>query len=142
VVNGSPSAQNSLLIDRQHGLEAARLLRGLELGLLLQCNRGGLAGAGADRQGQDESRFVDGVEKEIEQAAKTTIPGTWKWSTTSFPYLRKRGRWWSACAPGNRTDDITLPSLTPVWRSAEFQEERRSTSTGLCSMDTRICGAS
>jgi len=23
---------------------------------------------------------------------------------------------------GNRTDDITLPSLTPVWRSAEFQE--------------------
>ena len=31
VVNGSPSAQNSLLIDRQHGLEAARMLRGLEL---------------------------------------------------------------------------------------------------------------
>ncbi len=27
VINGSPSAQNSLLIDRQHGLEAARLLR-------------------------------------------------------------------------------------------------------------------
>jgi NADH-quinone oxidoreductase subunit C len=23
---------------------------------------------------------------------------------------------------GNRTDDVTLPSLTPVWRSAEFQE--------------------
>ncbi len=22
----------------------------------------------------------------------------------------------------NRTDDVTLPSLTPVWRSAEFQE--------------------
>ena len=31
VVNGSPSAQNSLLIDRQHGLESARVLRGLGL---------------------------------------------------------------------------------------------------------------
>ena len=27
VVNGSPSAQNSLLIDRQHGLHAAMYLR-------------------------------------------------------------------------------------------------------------------
>ena len=23
---------------------------------------------------------------------------------------------------GNRTDDVTLPSLTPVWRSCDFQE--------------------
>jgi NADH-quinone oxidoreductase subunit C len=23
---------------------------------------------------------------------------------------------------GNRTNDVTLPSLTPVWRSCEFQE--------------------
>jgi NADH-quinone oxidoreductase subunit C len=23
---------------------------------------------------------------------------------------------------GNRTDEVTMPSLTPVWRSCEFQE--------------------
>jgi NADH-quinone oxidoreductase subunit C len=23
---------------------------------------------------------------------------------------------------GNRTDDVTVPSLTPIWRGAEFQE--------------------
>jgi NADH-quinone oxidoreductase subunit C len=23
---------------------------------------------------------------------------------------------------GNRTDDVALPSLTPIWRGAEFQE--------------------
>ena len=23
---------------------------------------------------------------------------------------------------GNRSDDVTVPSLTPIWRSAEFQE--------------------
>ena len=32
------------------------------------------------------------------------------------------GRWCSGCAPANRTDQVELPSLTPIWRSAEFQE--------------------
>ncbi|MDT7810311.1 MAG: NADH-quinone oxidoreductase subunit [Acidobacteriaceae bacterium] len=74
VVNGSPSAQNSLLIDRQHGLEAARLLRGLELDYCSNVT----AVDWPERVQTDKvktKQIVDGVEKEIEQAAKTTIPG-------------------------------------------------------------------
>jgi len=99
VVNGSPSAQNSLLIDRQHGLEAARLLRGLELDYC--SNVTAVDWPERCRQTRSRrSRIVDGVEKEIEQAAKTTIPGYLEVVYHLFSISKKEGRWWSACAPG------------------------------------------
>src|ERR1700739_1337915 len=74
VLNGSPSAQNSLLIDREHGLEAARVLRGLELDFCSNVT----AVDWPERVRTDKiktKQVVDGVEKEIEQTVKTTIPG-------------------------------------------------------------------
>jgi NADH-quinone oxidoreductase subunit C len=121
VVNGSPSAQNSLLIDRQHGLEAARLLRGLELDYCSNVT----AVDWPERVQTDKvktKQIVDGVEKEIEQAAKTTIPGYLEVVYHLFSISKKEGPVVVRMRTGNRTDDITLPSLTPVWRSAEFQE--------------------
>ena len=90
VVNGSPSAQNSLLIDRQHGLEAARLLREAGTGFLLQCNRGGLAGAEQTDKVKTK-QVVDGVEKEIEQTVKTTIPGYLEVVYHLFSMAKKEG---------------------------------------------------
>jgi NADH-quinone oxidoreductase subunit C len=125
VVNGSPSGQNSLLIDRGHGLAAARMLRD-EMGLDYCSNA--TAVDWPDREKTDKvktKQLVDGVEKEVEQTIKTKIPG----------YLEVVYNLFSMNNPddgarpvvvrmrtANRTDDVVLPSLTPVWRSAEFQE--------------------
>ncbi len=121
VVNGSPSAQNSLLIDRQHGLEAARVLRGLELDYCSNVT----AVDWPERVQTDKIKskeVVDGVEKEIEQTVKTTIPGCLEVVYHLFSMAKKEGPVVVRMRTGNRTDDVTLPSLTPVWRSAEFQE--------------------
>jgi NADH-quinone oxidoreductase subunit C len=121
VVNGSPSAQNSLLIDRQHGLEAARLLRGLELDYCSNVT----AVDWPERVQTDKvktKQVVDGLEKEIEQTVKTTIPGYLEVVYHLFSISKKEGPVVVRMRTGNRTDDVRLPSLTPVWRSAEFQE--------------------
>ena len=121
VVNGSPSAQNSLLIDRQHGLEAARVLRGLELDYCSNVT----AVDWPERVKTDKvktKQVVDGVEKEIEQTVKTTIPGCLEVVYHLFSMAKKDGPVVVRMRTGNRTDDVALPSLTPVWRSAEFQE--------------------
>ena len=90
VVNGSPSAQNSLLIDRQHGLAAARLLRE-ELQLDFCSNV--TAVDWPDREKTEKiktKQMVDGVEKEIEQTIKTTIPGYLEVVYHLFSMARKR----------------------------------------------------
>jgi NADH-quinone oxidoreductase subunit C len=121
VVNGSPSAQNSLLIDRQHGLEAARALRGWELDFCSNVT----AVDWPERVQTDKvktKQVIDGVEKEIEQTVKTTIPGYLEVVYHLFSMSKKEGPVVVRMRTGNRTDDVTLPSVTPVWRSAEFQE--------------------
>src|SRR5271154_5994905 len=75
VPNGSPSAQNSLLIDRQHGLAAARLLHD---SLQLDFCSNVTAVDWPDREKTEKIKtkhVVDGVEKEIEETRKTIIPG-------------------------------------------------------------------
>ena len=92
VTNGSPSAQNSLLIDRQHGLEAARLLR-------------------------DELQL-----DYCSNATAVDWPQYLEMVYHLFSIEKKEGPVVIRLRTANRTDDVTLPSLTPVWRSAEFQE--------------------
>ena len=92
VVNGSPSAQNSLLIDRQYGLQAARLLRDqLQLDYC------------SNATAVDWPQYLEMVYH-------------------LFSMAKKEGPFILRLRTANRTDDVTLPSLTPIWRSAEFQE--------------------
>jgi NADH-quinone oxidoreductase subunit C len=122
VVNGSPSAQNSLLIDRQHGLEAAMRLRDdFELDYCSNVT----AVDWPDREKSEKVKtrqVVDGVEKEVEETKKTTIPGYLEVVYHLFSIEKKLGPVVVRMRTANRTDDVALPSLTPVWRSAEFQE--------------------
>jgi NADH-quinone oxidoreductase subunit C len=124
VVNGSPSAQDSLLIDRQHGLEAAKFLRDhAELQLDFCSNM--TAVDWPDRENTEKiktKKIVDGVEKEVEESKKTTIPGYLEAVYHLFSMARKEGPVVIRIQTANRTDDVALQSLTPVWRSAEFQE--------------------
>ena len=122
VVNGSPSAQNSLLIDREHGFAAAMLMRDdLELDYCSNVT----AVDWPDREKTEKVKtrqLVDGVEKEVEETKKTTIPGYLEVVYHLFSIEKKHGPVVIRMRTANRTDDVALPSLTPVWRSAEFQE--------------------
>ena len=124
VVNGSPSAQNSLVIDRRYGRQAAEFLRSdAELALDYCSNM--TAVDWPDREQTEKiktKKIVDGVEKEVEETRKTTIPGYLEAIYHLFSIAKKQGPLVLRMRTANRTDDVTLPSLTPVWRSAEFQE--------------------
>src|SRR5271170_8237455 len=110
VVNGSPSAQNSLLIDREHGLEVARLLRD---DLQFDFCSNVTAVDWPDREKTEKikaKQLVEGVEKEIEQTIKTTIPGYLEVVYHLFSMSKKEGLVVVRMRTGNRTDDVTLPS--------------------------------
>jgi NADH-quinone oxidoreductase subunit C len=122
VVNGSPSGQNSLLIDREHGLAAATLLCDQ---IQLDFCSNVTAVDWPDREKTDKvktKQVVDGVEKEIEQTIKTRIPGYLEVVYHLFSMAKHLGPVVIRMRTGNRSDDVTIPSLTPIWRSAEFQE--------------------
>ena len=126
VVNGSPSAQNSLLLDRQQGLAAAKWLRD-QAGYDFCSNA--TAVDWPDREKTEKvktKQIVDGVEKEVEQTIKTSIPGYLEMVYHLFSITHREAGPQNPMVlrmrTGNRKDDVALPSLTPVWRSAEFQE--------------------
>ena len=124
VVNGSPCAQNSLLIDRQHGFATAMFLRDHpELQLDFCSNVTAVDWPDREKTEKIKTRkIVDGVEKEVEETKKTAIPGYLEVVYHLFSIAKKEGPVVLRMHTANRTDDVTLHSLTPVWRSAEFQE--------------------
>jgi NADH-quinone oxidoreductase subunit C len=122
VVNSGPSAQDSLLIDRRHGLQAALLLREQ---LYFDFCSNVTAVDWPERVLTEKvktTQLVDGVETEIEDTRKTTIPGYLEVVYHLFSMAKKEGPLVVRMRTGNRTDDVTLPSVTSIWRSAEFQE--------------------
>jgi NADH-quinone oxidoreductase subunit C len=122
VVNGGPSGQNSLLIDRRHGVEAANLLR-YRLHLDFCSNATAVDWPDHETTENIKTRqTVDGVEKEVEETKKTKLPGYLEMVYHLFSMAQKEEPVVIRMRTGNRTDDVALPSLTPIWRSAEFQE--------------------
>jgi NADH-quinone oxidoreductase subunit C len=122
VINGAPSAQHSLLIDRENGLTVAKLLRD-ELQLDFCSNVSAVDWPDREKTEKLKTKqVVDGVEKEVEETKKTLIPGYLEVVYHLFSIARKEGPVVLRMRTANRTDDVTLPSLTPIWRSAEFQE--------------------
>ena len=122
VPNSSPSAQDSLLIDNEHGLQAALLLSSR---LALDYCSNMTAVDWPDREKTEKvttMQQVDGVEKPLETTIKTSIPGYLEAVYHLYSIAAKRGPVVIRLRTINRTDQVTLPSLTPVWRSAEFQE--------------------
>ena len=121
-MNGSPSAQNSLLIDREHGLAAALVLR--EQMYFDFCSNVTAVDWPDTLKTEmvKAKKIADGVEQEVEETLKTAVPGYLEVVYHLFSVTKKEGPVVMRMRTVNRTDDVTLPSLTPVWRSAEFQE--------------------
>lgn len=122
--NGSPSAQHSLILDHEHAAAAARFLRDDPALRLDYCSN--VAGVDwLDREVSEKikiKKLVDGVETDAEEVKKTTIPGYLEAVYHLYSTEKRHGPVTLRMRTGNRADDVHLPSLTPVWRSAEFQE--------------------
>ena len=124
VPNGSPSAQHSLLVDSAHAVAVARFLRD-EPGLRFDyaSNVTGVDWLDSVLKETTKSRqVIEGVEREIEQTTERTRPGYLEAVYHLYSMELKHGPLVLRLRTANRTDQAHLPSLTPVWRGAEFQE--------------------
>lgn len=128
MLNPSPSAQHSLLLTHKDAVAVAAFLRDDDELALDYCSNA----TGVDWPDKEISekvkvtKIVDGLETQVDETIKRIEPG----------YLEAVYHLFSMrCGPkegggpvvirmrtGNRKDDVSVPSLTPVWRSCEFQE--------------------
>jgi len=124
IPNDSPSAQRSLLVDREHGSAVAKFLRDdAELKLDYCSNATGVDWPDAELTEKIKvQKVVDGVKKEFEEVKKTWRQGFLEAVYHLYSMEKKHGPVILRLRTENRTDKNHLPSLTPVWRGCEFQE--------------------
>jgi NADH-quinone oxidoreductase subunit C len=67
-------------------------------------------------------KTVDGVEKEVDETIEKKRPGYLEGVYHLYSMTLKHGPVIIRLRTGNRAEQNHLPSLTPVWRAAEFQE--------------------
>ncbi len=124
VPNNSPSAQHSLLISPAHALAVARFLRDAAHLRFDYCSNV----TGIDWPGREISekikvkKVLDGVEQEVEEVRKTQSAGHLEAVYHLYSMEKKHGPVILRMHTEDRTDRVHLPSLTTIWRSAEFQE--------------------
>jgi len=118
VENPGPSAQHALLLAGSTAVAVAEFLR--------------------DSQGWDFCSNVTGVDwparkvrevrktmqdgKEISESTELDVPGCLEVVYHLYSLKNKLGPLVVRMRTGNRGDDVSVPSLTSVWKSAEFQE--------------------
>jgi NADH-quinone oxidoreductase subunit C len=124
VPNDSPSGQRSLLVDNAHALAVARWLRDdAALRLDYASNVTGIDWL--DRVIQEKrkvKRVIEGVEREIEETIEHERAGYLEVVYHLYSMELKHGPLILRLRTANRSDNARVPSLTPVWRGAEFQE--------------------
>lgn len=130
--NASPSAQHSLLLNPAKAVEVARFLRDdAELALDFLSNVTGVDYLDKEisekvKVTRPVTKTVDGVEQTVEETVeetrKHTQPGYLEAVYHLFSMAKKHGPVVLRMRTVNRTDNVELPSVTPIWRSAEFQE--------------------
>ena len=124
VKNDSPSAQHSLLVDNASGLAVAKYLRDEpSLRFDYASNVTGVDWPELELSEKIKvKKIVEGVEKEVEEVKKTIRPGYLETVYHLYSMELKHGPLIIRLRTENRTDQAHLPSLTPIWRGAEFQE--------------------
>jgi NADH-quinone oxidoreductase subunit C len=124
IANDSPSAQLSLLLDNEHAAAVARFLRDdPQLRLDYCSNVTGVDWPEAELTEKIKvKKVVDGVDKEVEEVKKTKRPGYLEAVYHLYSMSLKHGPVIVRMRTVDRANQNHLPSLTPIWRSAEFQE--------------------
>lgn len=121
ITNPAPAAQHSLCVGRELAREVALFLRdapGLQLDFCSNVT-------GVDWLDQSVKEKVKvpqdgGGEKEVEQVRH--VPGYLEVVYHLYSMALKHGPVVLRIRTGDRARDVAMPSLTPVWRSCEFQE--------------------
>lgn len=124
VANASPSQQLSLLIDNEHAAAVAKFLRDdPELRLDFCSNATGVDWPErAVKKTTKIKTIVEGVEKDVDQTTEEKIPGYLEAVYHLYSVAHKHGPVIIRLRTADRMEDAKLPSLTPIWRSAELQE--------------------
>jgi NADH-quinone oxidoreductase subunit C len=124
VANASPSPQSSLQVDNEHARDVAKFLRDDPTLRFDFCSN--VTGVDwLDRvvtKTVKVKQFVDGVEKEVEEKMEETIPGYLEAVYHLYSISHKHGPVIIRLRTVDRAQNVRLPSLTSIWRSAEFQE--------------------
>jgi len=124
VPNPGPANQPSLLLDHENAKGVALFLRDDPALQLDHCSN--VTGVDwLDRKVTKKvkvKKVVDGAEKEVEESQEEFFPGHLEAVYHLFSMTLKHGPVVIRMRTADRAEGATLPSLTPVWRSAEFQE--------------------
>ena len=124
IPNDSPAGHPSLLVDHGHAVAICRLLRDDAALQLDYCSNA----TGVDwpeaviKTKLKKKVVVEGVEKEIEETLETLRSGCLEAVYHLYSMSKKHGPVILRLRTENRAARNHLPSLTPVWRSCEFQE--------------------
>jgi len=137
VPNPSSSAQHSLRLAPEHAQEIARFLRDdADLAFDFLSNVSGVDWPDKEIaekvkvtrtvtktvEGPEGTKVDQQVEETAEETRKRVEPGFLEAVYHLYSVARKHGPLVLRMRTVNRTDQVELPSLTQVWRSAEFQE--------------------
>lgn len=124
VQNPSPSAQHSLLLVPVHAVASALYLRDAAHLRFDFCSNV----TGVDWplrevvQKVKVKQVVEGVEKDVEETRRSHTGGYLEVVYHLFSMEKGTGPVILRMRTCDRDENVSLPSLTPVWRSAEFQE--------------------
>ena len=126
VTNPGAAAQHSLLLDATNARDIALWLRDdAQLRFDFCSNVTGIDWPEKEIVEITKTSVPDpagGPAKVVEQKAKRLQPGNLEVIYHLYSMALKQGPVIVRLRTGNRSDNVTLPSLTPVWRSCEFQE--------------------
>jgi NADH-quinone oxidoreductase subunit C len=132
VRNPSASAQHSLRLAHSHAVEVARFLRDdADLALDFLSNVTGVDWPDKEisekvKVTRTSTKTVDGVEQQVEETVdetrKRVEPGCLEAVYHLYSVAKKQGPVVLRMRTVNRTDQVELPSVISIWRSAEFQE--------------------
>src|SRR4030081_2308309 len=124
VPNPGPANQPSLLLDHEHARAVAKFLRDDPALRLDHCSN--VTGVDwLDRKVTKKvkvKKVVDGAEKEVEESQEEFFSGYLEAVYHLFSMTLKHGPVIIRMRTMDRAAGAQLPSLTPIWRSAEFQE--------------------
>jgi len=132
VLNPSPSAQHSLRLAPESAMKVAEFLRDdRDLSFDFLSNVTGVDWPDKEiaekvKVTRQVAKSVDGVQKTVDETVEETRkriePGCLEAVYHLYSVAHRHGPLVIRMRTANRTDRVELPSLTRVWRSAEFQE--------------------
>lgn len=124
IANGSPGSPSSLLVDSDHAFAIAQFLK--NDGQLRMDYASNVTGVDwpdkVVQQTVKVLKVVDGVEKEFDTKVETLQTGFLEAVYHLYSMALKHGPLVIRIRTRDRVDQTHLPSFTPLYRSAEFQE--------------------